>query len=99
MLSITEAALEHISQLLDGRDDAEGTVVRCTVEEGSLALIPDTEQPGDQVFHHEDKAVFVVAEELSQMLDGREFDVGTTEQGTGLTLRVTGGGSDAAASE
>jgi Fe-S cluster assembly iron-binding protein IscA len=87
MLTVTDQALKHLSNLLEEREAADDVVVRCIVDGENLALVPDAEQPGDEVFKLEDRAVLVVAHELAKALDGREFDLHTTEEGSGLTLR------------
>ena len=87
MLNATDDALKHLATLLDERDAPDGTVVRCMMEDGALALVPDQEQPGDTVFKLEERPVLVVDEELSTALEGREFAMESGENGTDLTLR------------
>ncbi|MHC4138130.1 MAG: hypothetical protein ACYSXF_08495 [Planctomycetota bacterium] len=87
MLTATDGALEHLATVLDERGAPEGMVVRCVVEGEDLALVPDSEKDGDVVFRHEERAVLVVAKDLSDALDGREFDVDDAEEGRQLTLR------------
>jgi Fe-S cluster assembly iron-binding protein IscA len=87
MLSVTDGALEHLATVLANPDVPDGTVIRCVVEGENLALVTDAEEPGDVIFQHEERTVLVVAKDLSDALDGREFDVDATEEGTGLMLR------------
>lgn len=86
MLNVTDNALEYLANLLDQQGADDSTVVRCTVQDGNLAIVPDNEQPGDVAFSHGERTVLVVEEELSQALDGREFDVQTKDGETALTL-------------
>ncbi len=71
MLTATDGALEQLAAVLDQRAAPEGMVGRCVVEGENLALVPDSEKPGDVVFRHEDHAVLVVAKDLCDALDGR----------------------------
>ena len=88
MLTITDNACEYLAKMLDEQEVPEGTAARCIVQSGQLTLVPDNEQPGDKVFKHEDRAVLIVNEELSEALKDREFDVEKSDGGDEqLTLK------------
>jgi Fe-S cluster assembly iron-binding protein IscA len=88
MLTVTDNARTYLAKMLDDQEVPEGIAARCVVQSGKLTLVPDREQPGDVVFRHEERAVLVVNEQLSEALKDREFDIEETDDGEEqLTLK------------
>lgn len=86
MLKVTESALAYFARMLDQRALPAETVVRCSLDDASISLMPDTQQPDDVVFLHDGRPVLVLNEMLSEALDGHSFDVASTDDGDRLTL-------------
>ena len=87
MLKVTERALAYFARMLDDRTLPLETVVRCTLDDASMSLMPDTRQEGDVVYRHGDRPVLVMDAMLSEELDGHAFDVASSDDGESLTLR------------
>lgn len=87
MLTVTDAAAEHLSGMLDEANAEDNMAARLVPTDQGLELALDAANPSDQTFEHGGKTVLVIDEKLGEMLAGRTLDVQTTEQGTGLTLQ------------
>jgi Fe-S cluster assembly iron-binding protein IscA len=88
MLTVTDNACEYLAKMLDEQEVPDGVAARCVVQSGQLTLVPDSAQPGDVVFKHEQRPVLIVNEELSEALKDREFDIEKSDEGEEqLTLK------------
>jgi Fe-S cluster assembly iron-binding protein IscA len=84
MLTVTETAGQHLSQILE---QAPGeAVVRFIPQENGLAMQLDNVRPGDTTFEHEEKPVLAMDTRVAEALDGRTLDVQSTEEGPRLAL-------------
>ena len=61
MLTITEAAGEHLTTLLENAKAPEETAIRFALEGDKLMPKLDTAQPGDETFVHAGRMVLVLA--------------------------------------
>jgi Fe-S cluster assembly iron-binding protein IscA len=86
MLTVTDAAAEHLSGLLDQAEAPEDVAVRFVLSEEGLGLELDNERPGDATFNHETRTVLVVDEMVNALLDNRTLDVESGDEGIALTL-------------
>lgn len=87
MPSITPAAAEFLSDLLEHNQASDDHCVRLVADAQQLKLVIDQEQPNDTVLVHNDKHVLALAPEVAGQLDNATFDVKQTEQGQTLVLR------------
>lgn len=86
MLTMTDAAGEHLTTLLSDSKAPEGSAVRLVVAESGLGMRADAVRDGDVTFDHGGQTVLVAAPEVAEALDGRTLDTVDTDKGTGLTL-------------
>jgi len=96
MLTVTERALAHIAKMLDQHALPTGTVVRFSLDDNSMSLMPDTPRSDDVVFRHAGRSVLVVNEMLADALDGQSFVVVSTAEGDRLTLELSDAGASGA---
>ena len=88
MLTVTDSACAHLSNMLDEADLPEGTAARLAVnDEGCLGIHSDTERAGDSIWEHEGRTVLLVDEQVAESVDERTLDTKETEEGVGLRLR------------
>jgi hypothetical protein len=84
MLTVTETAGQHLSQVLE---QAPGNaVVRFIPQENGLAMHLDNVREGDLTFEHEDKTVLALEPRVAEALADRTLDVQPTEEGPQLAL-------------
>ena len=86
MLTVTETAGAHLSQMLGQVNASEDMAVRVVVEEDGLALKLDSESDGDATFEHEGKTVLVLDGPVSELLDDKTLDVADDGEGPKLSL-------------
>jgi hypothetical protein len=87
MASITQAAGEYLSDLLQHNQASDEQCVRLIAEAQQLKLVIGQEQPNDTVLVHNEKRVLALAPEVADQLDEATFDVKQSEQGQTLVLR------------
>jgi Fe-S cluster assembly iron-binding protein IscA len=81
MLTLTDAATEHIANLLDETDTPDDTAIRLVASEEGLAMVADNAKPEDTTFDHDGKTVLVMDQQVADALDGRTLDVAETDEG------------------
>jgi Fe-S cluster assembly iron-binding protein IscA len=86
MLTLTEAAGEHLTQVLDNSKAPEQIAVRLVAGENGLAMAADQPKPEDTTFDHNGRTVLVLDQQVAQALDARTLDVEETDKGRTLTL-------------
>lgn len=86
MLSVTDAAVQELSDLLQQTDSAESQCVRLIQTDDALGLRLDTPQEGDQVVSDEDRPVLLVEPALAEALEGATLDAVDTQDGRQLML-------------
>ena len=87
MLEVTELAVEHLAEMLDGVDSAEHDALRL-VDQGdhTLTVTLDEGHPGDQVVSHHQRPVLFIESALSEALDGATLDTMDGPDGSKLTI-------------
>lgn len=81
MLSVTRAAAEQLSELLQQTDAQEQQGIRLVQNEGKLALLVDAPQQGDQVVEAGERPLLILDPALSEALDGVTLDAVETPTG------------------
>jgi Fe-S cluster assembly iron-binding protein IscA len=81
MLTITESAKNHLTQLLRNEDD----VLRLAPTENGLRLIHDQSRPGDEVHEHDGSPLLVLEESVSSSLGPQTLDI-AFERGKAMLL-------------
>ncbi|QDT51620.1 hypothetical protein [Symmachiella dynata] len=84
MLTVTENAAEHLSQIL--ASSPEESVVRFVPEANSLVVRVGQVLPGDTTFDHGEQTVLALDAPTNEALSDKELDLKKTEQGPQLTL-------------
>ncbi len=84
MLSMTESAGQHLTDLLE--NDPEQTVLRFVAAEQGLAIEKGQVQPNDITLQHGERTVLAMDAAINTALTDKTLDVQTTEQGAQLTL-------------
>lgn len=88
MLTITEAAGAHLTQLLDRAAPPEGAIIRLVPgTEGGLALQFDQIHPDDTTLEHEGKTVLGLDAQMVQRLAETTLDVRVDDERPHLFLR------------
>jgi len=86
MLTLTQAAGEHLSKLLDESDANDEAAVRLVAREQGLALAADQPRPEDTTFEHDGKTVLILDQQVAEALADRTLDVQDTENGKALSI-------------
>jgi len=86
MLTLTQAAGEHLSKLLDESDANDEAAVRLVAREQGLALAADQPRPEDTTFEHDGKTVLILDQQVAEALADRTLDVQDTENGKALAI-------------
>lgn len=87
MFTITNAAGEHLSTLLEDANASQEVAIRFVIEDSTLTPKMDNARPGDTTFEHEDRTVLVLDPEVSDSLGEATLDVQPTDDGPTLVLR------------
>ncbi len=85
MLTITENAAEHLTQILVHAPEA--SVIRFVPEDNGLSLRVGQIHPGDTTFDHGDQTVLALDATTNEALADKSLDLRKTEQGEQLTLQ------------
>jgi Fe-S cluster assembly iron-binding protein IscA len=86
MLTITDAAGEHLTALLANAKAPEETAIRFALEGNTLAPTLDTAHPGDETFDHAGRTVLVLDPNALQVVADGTLDVRPTDEGPKLVL-------------
>jgi Fe-S cluster assembly iron-binding protein IscA len=86
MLAVTDAASEHIANLLDNRETETDAVVRLVVQDEGLTMVLDSANPDDVTYDHLGRTVLVMKPDLAEQLDGKTLQVEQSEGDARLTL-------------
>ncbi|MHC5023233.1 MAG: hypothetical protein ACYTGG_04895 [Planctomycetota bacterium] len=86
MFTVTDAAAEHLSDLLEQAEAPADVAVRFVLSDEGLGLELDNEKPGDATFNHETRVVLLLDEMIVALLDNRTLDLEDDEDGAALTL-------------
>jgi Fe-S cluster assembly iron-binding protein IscA len=86
MITITEAAGEHLATLLDNADAPQETAIRFIFEDNTVKSALDSARPGDTTFEHENRTVLLLDAAVSEALNASTLDVQPTDDGKSLVL-------------
>ena len=75
MLTVTEAACEHLAELLKAHDAPEGTAIRFVNEGQGIALQHDSEREGDTTFEHDGRTVLLLGTQMAELLAEAKLDI------------------------
>ena len=87
MLSVTDAATEHLTAILTEIQATDEQAVRLVCAEDGVSLAVDSAQNGDTTFEHQGKTILVLDEQAAERLGESTLDVEDTEEGPQLGLR------------
>ena len=88
MIEITDAAKAELKRILDENSQDPSMLLRLTAgPDGSLGLILDRAEEGDNLFEDDGIKVLAIEEELAGMMSGISIDVEDTAEGSMLTFR------------
>jgi hypothetical protein len=90
MLTVTQAALERLSQKLERKRVKKltaGMAMRFTQGHSGWRLRPDAERPMDEKFTYLGRSVLLLDSAASEALTNRTLDVREADAGPRLTLR------------
>lgn len=86
MLSVTDAAVKELSDILDQTNASSDQCIRLVQNEDALALQMGEQRAGDQVISGEERPVLLIDSDLSQALEGATLDAVETDEGKQLML-------------
>ena len=86
MLTLTEAAGDHLTGILDKRNCPDGVAVRFVWKETGVSLALDKKKPGDSAVDHKGRTVLFLDQNAADHLDGETVDVKETKAGGKLFL-------------
>lgn len=86
MLTVTDEARSHLSELLTKAQAPEDAAVRLVPGQQGLELTLDREQPGDTTFSKDEQKVLLVGESIASHLDEATLDIENTDSGPRLAI-------------
>ena len=93
MMTLTETAGDHLTEILNNSDVPEGVAVRFVCRESEISLSLDNQKPGDETFEHQGKTVLLLDQHAAEYLDGTTVDAEQTGTGGKLFLSRKNKGS------
>jgi hypothetical protein len=87
MFTVTETALDRLTQKLVGKNAAVEMALRVLERKGIWRLRVDRPQPEDTVFAHHGREVLLMDKTVAQSLANNTLDTRSTPKGPRLTLR------------
>lgn len=86
MLTVTDAAGEFLSNVLDQSNAPAEVAVRLSVGDGGLQAAIDAPRPDDTTYDHEGRKVLLLDPKASDALAERTLDLQATPEGKRLGL-------------
>ena len=86
MINLTDAASEHLANLLEESDVPDENAVRLVMGAEGLSLATDEPGEADTKFDHNGKTVLVLDAQVTEALGDRTLDVEDTENGKALSI-------------
>jgi Fe-S cluster assembly iron-binding protein IscA len=86
MLTMTKAACDYLTSVLERASVSEETAIRIVLEDDGLAPAFDMERPGDETLGYRGRKVLLLDAELSGYLADSTLDVETTDNGVRLLI-------------
>jgi Fe-S cluster assembly iron-binding protein IscA len=86
MFTLSEAAGQHLTEILDEVDAPPNAAIRFVINEENLELALDQQQSEDEAVEHEGATVLVLDPEVAELLDGRTLEVVHDDDGARLCV-------------
>lgn len=86
MLTVTDAAVRHMAEVLYKSDASDETAIRFVQEGRTIVPRLDQERPGDATYEYAGNTVLLLAEDIVALLENRTLDIEDTEDGPQLTI-------------
>jgi Fe-S cluster assembly iron-binding protein IscA len=86
MLTVTDAAVRHMAEVLYQSDADDEMAIRFVQEGRTIVPKLDKERPGDATYDHEGSTVLLLDENVFALLENRTVDIQDTEDGTQLII-------------
>lgn len=86
MLTVTEDAKTHLSEIITENNVPEGVAIRLVAGAQGIGLSPDEPKDADDTWEHGGKTVLCVEPTLNQQLAGRTLSVEKTGEGPRLNI-------------
>jgi Fe-S cluster assembly iron-binding protein IscA len=87
MVTVTDAAGEHLAQLLDQINAQEDTVIRLVLDEDDIMPKMDQARAGDTAFSYEGRRILVLDALVVEAMADKTLDVQNAEDGLKIVLR------------
>ena len=97
MLTITDAAANHLSEILNEAAAPEGSAVRFLVSREGLSLEIDSPREDDQSIEHDGRTVLVMDPQVAELLSDKTLAFQETAEGPVLLIEGEGGEAGSAA--
>jgi len=94
MLKVTQAAGDHLAQILGDPSTPQDVAVRLFLDDRRIGMRLDQERPGDAKITHAGRIILLLDEEIAEVLTGNTLDVEPSEEGPTFTL-IEGGEPEA----
>jgi hypothetical protein len=86
MLTMTKAAGDYLTAVLQRADASQDTAIRIVLEDDELAPALDTERPGDETLDYHGRKVLLLDAEVCEYLADSTLDVQPTDEGPRLLI-------------
>jgi Fe-S cluster assembly iron-binding protein IscA len=86
ILQVTDDALGALTEVLDQAEPEDGRTLRLVSEEGEYRFTLDERREGDQVVTSGDRELLVIADDVSESLDGVALEYVDSPEGGRLRL-------------
>ena len=86
MLTVTDAAVRHLAEILYDCEAADGMAIRFVHEGRTITPKLDHKRPGDTTYEHEGSAVLLLGEDVAEEINDKTLDIKDTDDGPQLIL-------------
>ena len=86
MMTLTEAAGDHLAEILNRSDVPDHVAVRFVCRDSEISLSLDNQKSDDMTFDHYGKTVLLLDSHAAEYLDDAKVDTEQTDAGTKLFL-------------
>lgn len=87
MITLTDAAADHLAEILNRSDVPDHVAVRFVCQDSEISLSLDNQKSDDETFEHNGKMVLLLDPHATEYLDGATVDTEQTDDGEKLYLR------------
>jgi len=88
MLTVTDAAAEHLSEMLEEAKAPDDTAIRFVPGKAGLEMKLDKPIPADTTFDHDGRTVLMVSQKVAERLGEQTLDVEPAPDGKGKLLKL-----------